>query len=68
MSLSVGLARGLLRVSPEVERALRCAPGGPAASRVVLLESAILTHGMPYPDNWNMAKDVQGIIREKVSH
>ncbi len=59
------VSRGLLRLSTEVERALR-SPCGPLASRVVLLESAILTHGMPFPDNVKMARDVQDIVREKV--
>jgi pseudouridine-5'-phosphate glycosidase len=36
-----------------------------AAGRpVVALESTIITHGMPYPDNATMAKDVEKIIRD----
>jgi pseudouridine-5'-phosphate glycosidase len=36
-----------------------------AAGRpVVALESTIITHGMPYPDNAAMAKDVEQIIRD----
>jgi pseudouridylate synthase len=36
-----------------------------AAGRpVVALESTIITHGMPYPDNAAMAKDVERIIRD----
>ena len=27
------------------------------------LESTIITHGMPYPDNLSMAKNVENIIR-----
>lgn len=38
-----------------------------AASKLVVLESAILTHGMPYPENFHMAKRVQEIIRENVN-
>lgn len=32
---------------------------------VVALESTIISHGMPYPDNVKMAKQVEDIIREK---
>lgn len=32
---------------------------------VVALESTIITHGMPYPDNLNTAKAVEQIIREE---
>lgn len=33
---------------------------------VIALESTIITHGMPYPDNLNCAIDVENIIRQKV--
>jgi pseudouridine-5'-phosphate glycosidase len=46
-----------LRVSPEVADAI--AAGG----AVVALESTIITHGMPYPQNLEMANKVEGIIR-----
>ncbi|MDB6178007.1 pseudouridine-5'-phosphate glycosidase [Paracoccus sp. Z330] len=47
-----------LTFSPEVERAL-------AARRpVVALESTIITHGMPYPQNLQMARDVEQMIRD----
>ncbi len=32
---------------------------------VVALESTIITHGMPYPDNLGMAASVEEVIREK---
>lgn len=32
---------------------------------IVALESTIITHGMPYPENLEMAKKVESIIREK---
>jgi pseudouridylate synthase len=32
---------------------------------VVALESTIITHGMPYPGNLNMARSVEAIIRSK---
>ena len=46
-----------LSVSPEVEKAL--AAGKP----VVALESTIITHGMPYPQNLEMASDVEAVVR-----
>lgn len=47
-----------LEVNPEVAEAL--AAGKP----VVALESTIISHGMPYPQNVNMAREVERIIRE----
>lgn len=47
-----------LQLSPEVADAL--AAGGP----VVALESTIISHGMPYPQNVAMATEVEDIIRE----
>lgn len=44
--------------SHEVQTALK--NGDP----VVALESTIITHGMPYPQNLEMARNVEGIIRE----
>jgi pseudouridine-5'-phosphate glycosidase len=44
-------------LTPEVAAAL--AEGRP----VVALESTILTHGMPYPDNRRMAESVESIVR-----
>ncbi|MBO9577384.1 MAG: pseudouridine-5'-phosphate glycosidase [Microbacteriaceae bacterium] len=52
-------ARTDLVVDPEVAAALA---GGRA---VVALESTILTHGMPYPQNLQMARRVEAIIREE---
>jgi pseudouridine-5'-phosphate glycosidase len=47
-----------LKLSPDVTGAL-------AASRpLVALESTIITHGMPYPQNLEMAGKVESIIRE----
>ncbi|MCI5075415.1 pseudouridine-5'-phosphate glycosidase [Oricola sp.] len=45
-------------ISPEVAAALD------AGTAVVALESTIITHGMPYPDNLAMARSVEGLIRE----
>ena len=44
-------------INPEVENALR------NNIPVVALESTIITHGMPYPDNLNMVYGVEEIIR-----
>ncbi|WP_438003763.1 pseudouridine-5'-phosphate glycosidase [Sorangium sp. So ce321] len=46
-----------LSISPEVRKAL--ARGRP----VVALESTIITHGMPYPQNLEMAQRVEAIVR-----
>jgi len=47
-----------LRLTDEVAEAL--ASGTP----VVALESTIISHGMPYPQNVAMATEVEGIVRE----
>lgn len=48
----------LMDLTPEVAAALGA--GGP----VVALESTIISHGMPYPRNVEMARDVEGIVRD----
>jgi pseudouridine-5'-phosphate glycosidase len=50
-------AKAYLSVSGEVEAAL--AGGRP----VVALESTIITHGMPYPQNLAMAREVEDVVR-----
>lgn len=47
--------------SEEVRRAK--ADGTP----IVALESTIITHGMPYPTNLETAREVEDIIRKRVS-
>ncbi|HPR34360.1 MAG TPA: pseudouridine-5'-phosphate glycosidase [Anaerolineaceae bacterium] len=47
----------LLDIQPEVKAALD------AGRAVVALESTIISHGMPYPQNIQMAKKVESIIR-----
>ena len=47
-----------LNISAEVRAALA------AAQPVVALESTIVTHGMPYPDNVQTAQSVERIIRD----
>ena len=46
-----------LRLSPEVARAWE--RGG----AVVALESTIITHGMPYPDNLRVAQELEDLVR-----
>jgi pseudouridine-5'-phosphate glycosidase len=57
----IGIARAassqLLTIDPAVAAVV--AAGGP----VVALESTIITHGMPYPENLAMARAVEDIIR-----
>ncbi|XP_041996141.1 pseudouridine-5'-phosphate glycosidase-like isoform X2 [Salvia splendens] len=49
---------GLVKISPEVSEALSL--GKP----VVALESTIISHGMPYPQNLETAKEVEAIVRQ----
>jgi pseudouridine-5'-phosphate glycosidase len=49
--------RSFLSVSPEVGDALA------SGRAVVALESTIITHGMPYPQNLKMASEVEAIVR-----
>ena len=49
----------LLSYSPEVREALE------QGRAVVALESTIISHGMPYPENLAMARDVERIVREE---
>jgi pseudouridine-5'-phosphate glycosidase len=51
-------AKAYLSISNEVKAAL--AAGKP----VVALESTIITHGMPYPQNLEMAKNVEAVVRK----
>ena len=51
--------KSLLAFAPEVKAALE------AGKPVVALESTIISHGMPYPENLTMAREVEAIIREE---
>jgi pseudouridine-5'-phosphate glycosidase len=51
-------AKALLDIHPDVETALR------QNSPVVALESTIITHGMPFPQNVETARQVEAIVRE----
>jgi len=48
----------LVHLAPETAAAIA------AGRAVVALESTILTHGMPYPDNLAMARSVERIVRD----
>lgn len=48
-------------VSPEVSKALR------SHNPVVALESTIISHGMPYPQNLQTALQVEEVIRKQVN-
>mmetsp|Transcript_29668 Transcript_29668/g.86462 ORF Transcript_29668/g.86462 Transcript_29668/m.86462 type:complete len:121 (+) Transcript_29668:169-531(+) len=50
----------VLRVLPEVTDALS------SRRPVVALESTILAHGMPYPQNLELSQEVSAILRERV--
>ncbi|MGV8833227.1 MAG: pseudouridine-5'-phosphate glycosidase [Devosia sp.] len=51
-------AKAFLSISPDVQQALD------AGKPVVALESTIITHGMPYPQNLEMARNVEAVIRQ----
>ncbi|KAK9831350.1 hypothetical protein WJX81_004644 [Elliptochloris bilobata] len=57
-SVEGSVEHGLLRYSPEVWNALQ------ARAPVVALESTIISHGMPFPQNLETALQVEAIIRE----
>ncbi len=52
------MLRNYLLIKPEIEEALK--KGKP----VVALESTIISHGMPYPDNIKTVREVESIVRE----
>ncbi|KAJ7954731.1 Pseudouridine-5'-phosphate glycosidase [Quillaja saponaria] len=49
---------GLIKVAPGVSEALSL------GRAVVALESTIISHGMPYPQNLKTAKEVEAIVKE----
>ncbi|CAN6927653.1 unnamed protein product [Brassica oleracea] len=50
--------RSLVKISPQVSEAIA------SGRAVVALESTIISHGMPYPQNLQTAKEVESIVRE----
>ncbi len=57
-STSTSAPHPMLKVAPEVAEALA------AGTPVVALESTIISHGMPYPQNVAMAREVEQIVRD----
>lgn len=57
MQLERNIKRKMIRVSEEVQKALK------AGKPVVALESTIISHGMPYPRNVETALRVEQVIR-----
>jgi len=51
--------KSMIDIHPETARALA------EGHAVVALESTIISHGMPYPDNLEMVENVERIIRQK---
>ncbi|MFA6844344.1 MAG: pseudouridine-5'-phosphate glycosidase [Sphaerochaetaceae bacterium] len=51
--------KGILEYSPEVKKAMQ------ENQPIVALESTIISHGMPYPQNVQTARTVESIIREQ---
>lgn len=49
----------LLQINDEVAQAIH------SKKPIVVLESTIISHGMPYPDNLNTALEVEAIIRQQ---
>ena len=58
-AMTTGMAQPGFVVSPEVEAALRTPGGG----GIVALESTIISHGMPYPQNVHTAREVEEVVR-----
>jgi hypothetical protein len=57
---TVGISNKFFEVETSVQDAI--AKGKP----VVALESTIVAHGMPYPENLELAQEVERILRTKV--
>lgn len=53
------LMKKYIDYSPEVKKAMK------AGKPIVALESTIISHGMPYPDNLKTAKAIEDIIRKE---
>lgn len=54
----VNTGRGYVKIAPEVSEALSC------GKAVVALESTIISHGMPYPQNLETAREVERVVKE----
>ena len=49
--------KGIFRISPEVARAQSL------GAAIVALESTVITHGLPYPENIQLAQDMESEVR-----
>ncbi len=49
--------KGIFRISPEVVRAQSL------GAAIVALESTVITHGLPYPENIQLAQDMENEVR-----
>ena len=58
MKLRCGKMNDFLNILPEVQDALD------SGRAVVALESTIVAHGMPYPQNLETAQQLEAIVRE----
>lgn len=57
---TTGRSRGCcLEIDAHVQSALR------AGRPVVALESTIVAHGMPYPENWHLSQRLATLLRRK---
>ena len=52
------MLKSILNVSPEISNAIK------SANPVVALESTIITHGLPFPDNYQLATKAEQLVRE----
>ena len=52
------MLKSILNVSPEISNAIK------SANPVVALESTIITHGLPFPDNYQLAIKAEQLVRE----
>src|SRR5574343_1405251 len=59
MSTSQASLHDLIELSPEVATARA------AGQAIVALESTIISHGMPYPQNVQTAREVEALVREE---
>ena len=53
-----------MTVLPRIQLTDEVAEAVAAGRPVVALESTIISHGMPYPQNVAMATEVEGVVRE----
>ena len=53
----------MINVAPEVSKAIAGSVSNLARSKIVLLESALISHGMPYPKNVEMGLRLEEIVK-----